>query len=128
MKKQLILFILPLLIAACSKSENNTPDQPLNLIGQIWYSEGKKSISNGMMYYDHLDFKSATDVDMYNSYLIGESTDIYTGHLKYTIKGNAIHIIGKDGFKHDVDATLIYNPTSYTIKWEAENETYTKFK
>jgi hypothetical protein len=133
MKKSLLLLLIisTILITSCSKSNDEPEIKPLNLNGSIWYGAGEKRVSNGLTYYDHLAFKSETDVDMYNSYLIGQSTDAYTGHLKYTITtptGSTpiINITGKDAFGTAVNTKYVYDRKDNLILEGASR--FTKFK
>lgn len=111
MKKALLILTLAVGLFSCSKSEDPAPEQKQmpQLTGTIWYGPGEKSGANGMTYYDHLHFTSPTDVDVYSSYQIGEQTDIYTGHLKYTItQPDIINVKGTDGFGKAVNDTYQY--------------------
>ncbi|MEQ7800526.1 hypothetical protein ABDJ41_12025 [Pedobacter sp. ASV1-7] len=129
MKKSLLtLILLTLLFAGCSKKNDETP--ALSLSGTHWYGIGEKHM-NGLTYYKQFHFTSDSEADMYTSYLIGESTDVYTGKLKYKINTPSgttptIIVTGKDGFGRNVDFSFVYDRKSITLMTGAES--YTKFK
>jgi hypothetical protein len=132
MKKALLtIALLATGLFSCSKSDDGKlPAVALTLSGSIYYDSG--SAYNGITHYKHLSFTSATDIDMYTSYLIGESTNIYTGHLNYTITSQAggsasdVTVTGKDGFGDPVNDTYTYHPGNRTLT--LGTATYTKFK
>lgn len=135
MKKKLltILAIVSVTMAGCKKDASTEQEIPLSLTGTIWYGKSDLSILNGLTYYDHLDFKTSTDVDIYQSDVIGKATDNYIGHLKYTIMPSDINlqtitIVGKGRFGEEINSTLTYNKKFSLINWGDDDDYYTKYK
>jgi hypothetical protein len=125
-KRLLTMALLSTALLSCSKSTDTKPAVALSLSGTVWYGPGSKE-ANGMTYYDHLSFVSATDVDAYSSYLIGKETDIYTSHLKYTISTpesttTNVVVTGKDAYGFQVNDTYVYKSGQLTLA----NKVYTK--
>jgi len=135
MKRQLlaILVIATLTVTSCKKDSSTPAEQPLNLAGTLWIGKPHKSLSGVWTYYNYLDFKSATDVDVYQSYLVGDSLDFYKGHLKYSIvptsgKLQEIIVTGNGKSGEYVNSKLTYNKEKVEISWDLEDDTYLKLK
>ena len=121
MKKSILTILaLTILFTACKKDETQPKNQELIILtGSIWYGPGSNAGTTAT-FYNHFSFISSSEVEMYNSYLIGKKTNDYIGTLKYTIDdpkalSPAIHIVGKDGFDTNVDVIVKYDRATGTL-------------
>lgn len=131
MKKTILAIgICTVTLFACKK-ENQKSNGSLELSNSIWYGKGEKSLANGLTYYEHLSFKSNSNVDAFNSYLVGEETDVYTAHLRYTISNSEsdspiITITGTNAFGKAVNNNYTFDRQTNTFS--SSTNTFSKFK
>ena len=125
MKKALLILTLAVGLFSCSKSEDPAPEQEQpNLTGTTWVGPGEKYAGNGLTYYKHARFTSDTKVDLFESYLVGEETDVYTTHADFKISGNQVIVTGNDYFGMAVNQTYTYKGGELSL----DGVKYTKIK